>query len=338
MGLAAKILVVSLLAAASTTPTGQTSRPDTTNSAIRPFDLATIESLGRQIYIRDQEAWKATDILFAVHNESELKAERVQGLIVDSKNGRDTVRFIREGLGGPEAAYDVVFSSESDADLSIPAVRTLTPVQSAQFVARQLALKSSKLDCSDTYNTVVLKDPDGSGNWLVWVLAATKDPDRIVIGGHYRYTISRDGTTVKQADALSKTCLHFSRSEGADAVATMFVHLASLTPVETHVFESPSYKMAFHIGTPDGRAWLVDGDQIRPIDMNPAPRKGYARKAARCDAAVRRVRSAESSPARACVSARSSPAPQALRAPSPRYRARFPRARDGRACTNPPPS
>lgn len=247
---------------------------------IRQFDIPTIETLGAAMYAQDQEAWKATDVLNAKVAKEQLKADKLHGWIVESFTDRDVVRFIRDdGTDGPEAYYDVVFlKTGGEPTLTAPDSRVLNADEAAQYSARVLALKNSELNCSDTYNTVELKDPERDG-WLVWVMAATKDPDLIIIGGHYRFTISADGKTIQQRDALSRSCLRFSRKDRSGSTGLLMSHVVSTTPIETHVFASLSYRIGFYVGTPDGRAWNVGEGHITEIQQDAASLDGFAARA-----------------------------------------------------------
>ncbi|HEY2445698.1 MAG TPA: hypothetical protein VGI20_08180 [Rhizomicrobium sp.] len=57
---------------------------------IRQFDIPTTQRLARAMYQQDQEAWKATDVLMAQHTETDLKAEKLHGWIVENIQGVDT--------------------------------------------------------------------------------------------------------------------------------------------------------------------------------------------------------------------------------------------------------
>jgi hypothetical protein len=52
-----------------------------------------------------------------------------------------------------------------------------------------------------TYTFIVLHDPTKSG-YLVYALATGKDPSEVVLGIHYRVTVSADGSKVERVDAL----------------------------------------------------------------------------------------------------------------------------------------
>ena len=254
---------------------------DEPTPTIRQFDIPTIESLGAAMYVQDQEAWKATDVLTAQYSAKQLKAAKVHGWIVDTRGNSAVVRFVRDSANGPEIFCNVNFAQDSASNCTDPLDRALDPDELAQYNARLLALQNIDHPCSDTYNTVALKEPQ-SDDWLVWAIAATKtDRDAIILGGHYRFTISSDGMRLQQKDALSRTCQRFSRTKGpngenADIITTQIV---SLTPVETYVFASLSYKIPLRIGTDDGKAWKVDGTSITNIDMDMPGIDGFAARA-----------------------------------------------------------
>ncbi|HEY2445699.1 MAG TPA: hypothetical protein VGI20_08185 [Rhizomicrobium sp.] len=126
-----------------------------------------------------------------------------------------------------------------------------------------------KLPCSDRYNTVALNDPQGDG-WLVWAMAATNDPKAVVIGGHYRFTISKDGRNIQQGDALSRACMTLTRPALRDATEQgVFVsQLVALTPVETHLFASLEYKLPLFVGTLDGKTWKIDQGQVSEVESD----------------------------------------------------------------------
>lgn len=252
--------------------------------AIRAFDLPTIERLGREMHEQDQWAWKATDVMAAKRSVDERKADGMRGWITGRIDGKPRVRFVGGTGDKLEALYDVVFDANGVAMFSMPSDRTLSAEELAQHAARELARSGAAEKCSKIYNTVALKDPSGDG-WLVWALAATTDADAIVIGGHFRFTVSADGTTVTAKDELSKGCLRFSRrqiaagSGGGTFEALIVSHVVSLTPVETHVFAQLSYQVKIAVGTLDGRAWKVDAGSIGQIDMDMPGFEGAAARA-----------------------------------------------------------
>ncbi len=227
------------------------------------------------MYDQDQFAWNATDMMRAERGEGWMQTQGGRGWIVDPLPDRNVVRFVHNGASGPELFYDVTFPASGAAQSSLPPSPTLSPDELAQYKARMLALGGVKQPCSNRYNTVALKDPAGAG-WLVWAMAATTDPNLMIIGGHYRFTISADGSIIRQADALSRSCIRFDKSRGANSVDQLMSHIVSTTPVETHIFASLAYRTTFYVGTPDGKTWLVDGAHVSTVDMDSPGAGGFS--------------------------------------------------------------
>ncbi len=278
--LARRFLIAGLLLIATGAEAAQRPQP---LPKIREFDMPTVERLGREIYAQDQLAWVATDVALAKRGgERGLTRDGMRGWITETQDGKNVVRFIRLGDKGPEALYDVIFSEGTEPTLTTPADRALREDELAQYSARMLALKNIQKPCSDRYNTVALKDPEGDG-WLVWALASTNDADLVVLRGHYRFTVSGDGKTIRSTDALSTSCDQIRRREsakniprGSEPAGVLSTHIVSLTPNETHVFASLNYKTLIHIGTNDGRTWRIDQDHVAAVDQGDAGIDGSA--------------------------------------------------------------
>jgi len=239
---------------------------------IRSFDIPTLEKLGHDMHVQNLAAWHASDALEALHARSELIQQKVAGWIVEDQPEGTLVRFIRQSDNGPEAAYDIQYPASVDFARDKPPVtepkdRQLTDSEKAQFAARTLALKSVTQRCSDSYNTVVLKDPEGDG-WLAWALAVTTNPDMIMAGGHHRLTVSADGTKVLQMDLLSRSCAVMEKASGPDGskvAALVTTQLVSNVPVETFVFLNLEYRIPIIVLTPDRTEWGIVNGKIGRI-------------------------------------------------------------------------
>ncbi|MGD0191723.1 MAG: hypothetical protein ABSD74_13365 [Rhizomicrobium sp.] len=229
---------------------------------IRQFDIATTEKLGAAIFRQDQEASKATDLLFAKIHKADLDSEKIHGWIVEPAASGDVVRFVRDGANGPEGAYDVAFAGGDAAGPDVPKDRTLTSGELAQFNARALALKNAEHSCTGSYNTVALADPQSNG-WLVWTLAATTDASVIQVGGHTRFTISADGRQIVSRDALSRSCFAVNKkTDHGQPAAAFFSQPVSDVPVETAVWLNFLHKTPLYVITRDGNLWKIDNGAI----------------------------------------------------------------------------
>ncbi len=237
---------------------------------IRDFDLATVERLGRAIYEHDIAAWRATDVLLSENKAGRIADSdmtRISGWIVVGTPEERVVKFVAEGEQGPYAvsAYAFYRDRERATGAVPPAKGPLTEAEASHFRARQLAVPHVKRRCSDRYNIVVLPDTDSKG-FLVYALAATGERDVMVVGGHYRFTVSADGRQIVQADELSLSCLTVSLKPppGTEALTVVVVsHHVSSRPLETHVFLGLIHNRDIAVATGPETVWMVSKGKIR---------------------------------------------------------------------------
>ena len=163
------------------------------DSAIRKFDLKTIAALGQQIFEQDGYASRATDIVFEkLGGPEELIKHKIGGWIVVKRGNSVVVRFSKRDGGSWTPAYDVIFDSPKKGVFKTAETK---PCRNVNWLSSKPGRSRSKAfrNCIHApYNTVILPDPAGRG-FLVYVLAATTEADKIVVGGHYRFSISENG-------------------------------------------------------------------------------------------------------------------------------------------------
>lgn len=232
----------------------------------REAEIAEAERIGRLILIHDVAAARATDELMRIGIVPTNQTGILGWIVVPSSEGL-VVRFVGKVADRYSAFYDVTFSPDGT-----PAAKRLTPAEtlpalhSTAFEARQLAIASASLDCSDRYNTVVVQDPLGtSDNWYVYLLPATTVTGRVMVGRQVRVLVSSDGKNVLESRPLSKDCMHMDRSTvpaGAKEEALFVTNLVTPTPNESHVFLSLHEGLPFAVGTSLG-AWIVAEGRIR---------------------------------------------------------------------------
>jgi hypothetical protein len=229
------LALLGLIAGCSTpgtpTPTASAQAPSTHGKAspavplpsIREFDLPTIERLGREIYRQDQLAWVATDVVLASVSQESLRANGACGWIVDTTGGEPLVRFLRKNAGGVEASYDVRFPIVGKPAMETPVDHRLSAYQLTLFnalaTAQERLIKDHCPLCTGRYNSVVLDDPAGPG-LLVYLLHAETASNLVPVGGHYRISVSADGSTATRIDRLSVTCLTMDKTAGVPKGST----------------------------------------------------------------------------------------------------------------------
>jgi hypothetical protein len=234
---------------------------------IEEWSLGKVSAMGEAIYRHDVAAWVATDALLA-HLDGAQPPPGTSGWIVVEEDEGLKVRFVRDDAGTLKSAFDVpVREGRAGAVQVVDA--PLPADQKARFLARQTAAANiGRLRCSQRLNTVVLDDPDSDG-WLVWLLTSTTDANIVPMGGHYRFRISADGSTVLRRDMLSNTCLNMPRQQTDDQgrpVALAVSQIVSRGPVETHVFLSLQNRMPIYVIAGEDRLFEVNGPEISKVE------------------------------------------------------------------------
>ncbi len=226
----------------------------------RHFDAADTLRIGRALYEQDRRAAIAAEILA---DNFDPAAEGLVGFITTGTPPRMTVRFVRRSDRGYVAAIDAVFE-----DLLLPVLRRaedprLDVDELAQVEARLVVARDVATRCDGRYNTAVLPDPNGRG-LLVYALAATTDPGQVMVGGHLRYSVSRDGRRIERTEPLATSCAvatlddleRAARTGGSEGLA-LRTTLSNL-PLESHVFLSLIHDLPLFVVGRDLRLWRVD--------------------------------------------------------------------------------
>lgn len=259
------LVLLAVLAGCNSTPPGAAGPvpAGTAGSGLLPQtspEIQRIEALGRTIYVLDNAAARATDLLLAEGVNPQTDA--IRGWVTDTSGPGVLVRFLRQRGDRFEAAYDVMVDENGRAvAVTRPRTPALTPDQSAQLAARQLVLSSFVPLCPPpyTYNTVVFRDPE-TRDWRVYLLAATTDPQVRMYGGHHRFLISSDGGRILSSDRLSNRCVSPRLEMPAGYVPDAYIttEVLSQTPTEAHVFASLLYRLPIVVIPQDRGQWLVD--------------------------------------------------------------------------------
>lgn len=235
--------------------------------SIRSFPVETIAALGRELFRRDQMAAIATDVLMA--GQPEAREVPIKGWITEPGVEKGRVYFVQKEGAQLSLAYVVTFPEKGEPRIEDQRGAALPPYVATRYAARESAIAAIPKFMKAPYNFEVLDAPDGKG-FLVYALAATTEPDEIIVGGHYRVSVSADGS-VQQVDPLSRSFVTLQKSKpgapkDAKVEGMMMTHLVSSTPVETHVFLSLLHSLPFYVTTPDRVIWKVSEGKITKAD------------------------------------------------------------------------
>lgn len=228
-------------------------------SEIREFSLPIIEKLGRELSRRDSIAARAVD--FVAVSQPVAKSLKRRGWITDLRPGGDAVYIITETAAGPCVAYEVIFQGSKTPEVQDKRGQPLPPKVALRYKALETALAALQGKFFDiNYNFEVLDDPDGSG-FLVYALAATNKKGEFPTGGHYRVTVSSDGSRVERVDLPSQFIMQREKS-GVELAGISATQVASNIPAETWIYSSTLYHVPIMIGTMDGSTWLINKGRI----------------------------------------------------------------------------
>lgn len=234
-------------------------------SEIRDFSVPTLERLGDELYHRDQIAARSASLLRNKKPVSRLL--KMRGWISDLRMDGASVYWITESPSGPALAYRVIFHGLSEPEIEDLRGQPIPPKIAVRYKARKTAIEALKGKLYNLdYTFEVLDDPDRSG-FLVYALGTTGKPDEIVLGGHFRITVSADGTKAERIDPLSRSVLVSREGEGlppgAQSVGMAISQLISNKPVETLVYANRLTGKPIAVSTPpNGQVWYIENGKI----------------------------------------------------------------------------
>lgn len=231
---------------------------------IREFKIRTLEKLGNEISRQDEIAAKASDVV--LETQPAAKALKLRGWITELGKDKDKVNIIIETASGPCLAYTVSFAGSEEPVVEDRRGQALPPNIALRYKARGTAIAAVKGQLYDAlYNFEILDDPDGHG-FLVYALAATKKNDEILTDGHYRVTVSADGSKAERVDLLSQLIRQPKGDRDHETVAVSSSQLSSKLPVETWLYSSHLYHLPMYVGGNDGSIWGVANGRIVRVD------------------------------------------------------------------------
>lgn len=261
-------LLIALLAAGDQTPASSS-------------DLSRLETLGQDLFVRDRAAALATDRVL----ESSSMPEHIRGWVTIPSGADWRVIFVEQqgdvycsklqvlvnkgGAGPPQ---------RSDTCQALPAV------QRKMFLARETAISALRDPCTRAYNTIVLPNEGPQAGWTVYLIAATDEAGRVVVGGHVRVLVRDEGLDIVDYHELSKTCLMLDSPPAAEKpVALVVSHVLDDHPTEMHVFLGLLHQLKLYVLT-ESAMWSVDHGKITLL-MDGDDYKAYMERAKKAGAA-----------------------------------------------------
>jgi hypothetical protein len=218
---------------------------------VDPVERAT--RLGREIYAQDQVSARATDLLLARIPDSRKKPG-VGWVTVPGPWWK--VLFLTGEGEALRVMYEANFPRDEPPASSQPTLqapeppRPLEPDEAIRWKALQTVLRSRPGTCKGPLNPVILPaSAIGREGWLVYLLAATTDPNVQILGGHQRYLVSPDGAQIVERVDLSQCITGQTLPPKAKAAVQVLTTPFFEVPHEGHVFVALSTHFDLLLGT-----------------------------------------------------------------------------------------
>jgi hypothetical protein len=235
------------------------------------LDVVKAEMFGAEIYSQDVAAWVVTDFLISkgvVDNDKRLRGWVTEHVETDDESM--LVSFIGEVSGEHKILYQVEAKSTvvlNETYKEFPSGIALSKTQLGMFNARQTALSSQFMRCSNRYNTAVLRFEDEVNSYnLVYLLPASSKVGEVALGGNHRVTVNNDGDKIVENFPLSKSCLTMQKRDDVEALTIS--HIVEPTPNAVHVFLSMLHRTPIYVLTTENKIiWKVDGNKISLLDI-----------------------------------------------------------------------
>ena len=237
------------------------------------MDVVKAQMFGAEIYSQDIAAWVVTDFL-ASKGVLE-KDKRLRGWVTEQAESEDEyvrmlVSFIGEVSGEYKALYQVEAKSGNvltETYKEFPSGIELSKSQLGMFKARQTALSSEFMTCSNSYNTAVVRFDDEVNSYnIVYILAASVKAGEVMAGGNHRVTLNNNGDEIVENFPLSKSCITLQKTD--DVAALTLSHIVEPTPNAVHVFLSLLHRIPIYVLTTENKIiWKVEGNKISIADI-----------------------------------------------------------------------
>lgn len=221
--------------------------------------LRQAESRGAELLALDRA------ILAARVAGEEVRAFRrddeIAGWVARARGDGYEIVFVHIERGDvPVVRYRVVVSGTGQVIGEMEKIDSL-PLdlrEAAQFRAGERAEATPHQSCSETYETLVLAEPNGA--WTAYLLPRSAFSDVLLLGGSYRARVSGDGNTVTEFGPLASGCSVLPNP--ADATALRFDDPTGGAVNELHVYTAARAGKPLYVNT-GGASWVIDDGRIQ---------------------------------------------------------------------------
>ncbi len=230
--------------------------------------------LARDMLFYDLSAWHGTDAIV----ESGSTGAPFAGFLVTSESATTSDLWMVGDLG------DGVLGLVARARCDLRASSTLCAVvpdfsprpMTQEEETRRKAIRTASSDpffrpVQEAYNHIVLKGSDYGLDvgWIVYIVAATADPNVIPVGRHFRFDLDPEGTRVLRRRASHRSVIESRRDqlpEGGKLVSLANTAVLDAYPTEFQLYVSGLWEVGLTIVGCDGSMWSVDGLNVEQLE------------------------------------------------------------------------
>lgn len=237
-----------------------------------PSDLqekvANAESVGIQLRKHDLAGWITAEALRSSGTFKTIPGEAKGWLAVESEQSV-IVRYYLKKDGAifvfAEASMGLN-SFKSDRGIQYLPMRPASEQEMALLSARDAAINAKKLNCSDSFKSVVLPFKNSETDEIRVYLFSPWTETKAPIGGHHLIRFKPDGKQIIDEFSLTQACVNYNPQLLVNTTSFTAAHDTSDAPTEMDVFLSLQYRKPFYITTAsNGITWKVDINRIHLV-------------------------------------------------------------------------
>jgi hypothetical protein len=237
-----------------------------------PSDLQTkvanAESVGVQLRKHYLAGWVTADALRTAGAFKSIPGDVKGWLAVESEQSI-IVRYYLKKDGAvfvfAEASMGLN-SLQSDRGIRYLPMRPASEQELALLLARDAAMNAKKLNCSDSFKSVVLPFKNGESDEIRVYLFSPWTETKAPIGGHHLITFKQDGKQMIDEFSLTQACVNYDPKLLDYTTSFTVAHDTSDAPTEMDVFLSLLYRKPIYITTAsNGITWKVDINRIHLV-------------------------------------------------------------------------
>jgi hypothetical protein len=240
------------------------------SSALDDDDAKALDdaaTLARGMLRYDLIAWWATDALL----DSGFDASRLQGWLVSpGQTSQGEARMLGELAPGELGVIAIVSCDLAEGPSSCVVDEGFEPrVLDAEELEMNRVLDAAQSHpffrrVQPRYNAIILRGSDHGVNasWVVYIVAATTDPNEVPVGLHYRFDVSSKGPKIVPRRASHRTPITPRLDAGPSGAAVAMLMTTAIydaRPSEFQMYVSGLWAVPLAMVGCDGSVWTIEG-------------------------------------------------------------------------------